>query len=97
MVDETELRHPAQRARHAQALIEDEVFKGAFAKLREQYIAAWEATAPGATADREKLYLAMKTLPAVWRNLETLLMDGQIAAKQLANLEDDRARQKPKR
>lgn len=46
--------------------------------------------------EREKLFLAMRTLPAVRRNLEVMLMDGSIALKQLANLADDQARAKRK-
>jgi len=88
--DEQALMQDMHRAARAKALLEDETLMGAFEQLREQYLKAWEATAPGDTTGREKLYLAMKTLPAVRVNLETLLMNGSIAVKQLANLEEDR-------
>lgn len=94
MPDETELRTAVNRAQRAQALLADPELMAAFALLREQYRTAWEATAPSDEKGREKLYLAMKTLPAVQKNLETLMMNGSIAVKQLANLEEDQKRNK---
>ena len=67
---------------------------GAFAKLRDQYREAWENTAPSDQMAREKLYLAMRTLPAVIKNLETLMINGSVSARQLANLEEDAQRNK---
>lgn len=94
MADESELHREAARAQHAKALLEDETLTRAFDTLRDQYREAWEATAPNDSASREKLYLAMRTLPAVRKNLETLLMNGTIAHRQLANLEEDAKRNK---
>lgn len=94
MADETELRRDADRARRAQALLSDELLTEAFDTLNTQYMAAWLVTATGDSVQREKLYFAARTLPAVRKNLETVLMNGSIAAKQLANLEDDAKRNK---
>lgn len=94
LADETELRADINRAQRAQALLTDETLMGAFNTLRDQYRTAWENTAAGDEKGREKLYLAMKTLPAVVKNLEALLMNGSVAVRQLANLEEDAKRGK---
>jgi hypothetical protein len=94
MADETDLRADVNRAAHAKALIEDEMLTAAFAELRELYIKELLETRAVDSAGREKLYLAARIVPAVKANLDRLLMDGTIAAKQLANLEDDQKRNK---
>ena len=94
MTDETDLRRDAQRAERARALLNDELLIEAFDTLNAQYMAAWLVTQTGDSVQREKLYFAARTLPAVRKNLETILMNGSIAAKQLANLEDDLKRSK---
>ncbi len=94
MPDETALRIEAQRAERARALINDPLLTEMFNKLSDAYVAAWLQTSTGDSVGREKLYFAAKTLPAVRQNLETLMLNGSIAAKQLANLEDDAKRYK---
>lgn len=94
MANETELRLDADRARRAEALLTDPLLTEAFDTLGAQYQAAWLATPSGESNTREKLYFAARTLPAVRKNLEVILMNGSIAAKQLANLEDDAKRNK---
>lgn len=70
------------------------MFAAAFSALHDQYVAAWAATSTNDQTQREKLYLAVRTLPAVKQNLEAMLMNGTIAAKQLANLEEDARRKR---
>lgn len=94
MANETELRRDADRARRAEALLADPLLTEAFDALNAQYMAAWLMTPAGDQNQREKLYFAARTLPAVRKNLETILMNGSIAAKQLANLEEDAKRGK---
>ncbi len=94
MADETELRLEAQRAERARALLDDPLLTEMFVKLSDAYVAAWLQTPTGDSAGREKLYFAAKTLPAIRQNLESILMNGTIAAKQLANLEEDLKRSK---
>ena len=92
MADETELRRDALRAEQARATLESPVFVEALAALEKAYLDAMIATPINDDKSREKLFLAMRTLPAIRRNLETMLMHGTVAVKQLANIEDDRAR-----
>ncbi len=92
MADETELRRDAQRADRARALLNDELLTEAFEKLRAMYVEALLSSSASESMHREKLYLAARIVPAVKANLEKLMMDGSIAAKQLANLEDDAKR-----
>lgn len=94
MADETELRRDANRAREAEALLGNPLLMEAFDTLAAQYVAAWLVTQTSDSVQREKLYFAARTLPAVKKNLETILMNGSIAAKQLANLEEDAKRNK---
>ncbi len=67
---------------------------GAFEQLRALYVEELLASPASDAVRREKLYLAARIVPAVKSNLEKLMMDGSIAAKQLANLEDDARRRK---
>jgi len=92
LADETELRRDALRAEQARAILESPVFAEALAALEKAYLDAMIATPINDDKSREKLFLAMRTLPAIRRNLETMLMHGTVAVKQLANIEDDRAR-----
>ncbi len=94
MLDETDLRRDAQRAERAKALLGDELLMGAFDQLRALYVEELLASPASDAVRREKLYLAARIVPAVKANLEKLMMDGSIAAKQLANLEDDARRRK---
>ena len=93
--DETAMRLAAERGERAKALLADDLLTAAFDKLKAEYASAWVNTAPGDTTLREKLYLAMKTLPAVRHNLETMVNDGKIAAHQLAHIDAEKKR-KPK-
>ncbi len=94
MADETELRRDAANADRARALLSDELLMGAFEQLRSLYVEELLASPASDAVRREKLYLAARIVPAVKSNLEKLMMDGTIAAKQLANLEDDAKRRK---
>ncbi len=94
MADETELRRDAQRADRARALLSDELLMDAFAALRAMYVEELLASPASDAVRREKLYLAARIVPAVKANLEKVMMDGSIATKQLANLEDDLKRNK---
>jgi hypothetical protein len=94
--DEAELHRIANRAARAKALIEDDLLKEAFDKLQEEYRQVWENSPPSDSDAREKIYLALRMLPIVRRNIETLIMDGTIARRQLLNIEEDKARAKRK-
>ncbi len=94
MADETELRRDAARADRARALLSDELLTEAFEKLRAYYIDELIASPVSDAVRREKLFFAARVLPAVRNNLEKYLIDGTVAAKQLANLEDDMKRNK---
>lgn len=96
MTDEDALRKDVNKADRARALLEDPVLTEAFDKLRLQYLQAIEDSAPTDSDQREKLFIAMRTLPAVKKHLESMLFNGSVAARQLANLEDDKARAKRK-
>ncbi len=94
MADETELRRDAQRAERARVLLSDELLMAAFDQLRALYVEELLASSASDVVRREKLYLAARIVPAVKANLEKLMMDGSIAVKQLANLEEDAKRNK---
>lgn len=92
LADESDLRREALKAEQARAILDSPVFVEAFAALEKAYLDAMLATPINDDKSREKLFLAMRTLPAIRQNLETMLMHGSVAVKQLANIEADRAR-----
>lgn len=92
LADESDLRREALKAEQARAILDSPVFAEAFAALEKAYLDAMLATPINDDKSREKLFLAMRTLPAIRKNLETMLMHGSVAVKQLANIEEDRAR-----
>lgn len=97
MTDESTLKMEAANADRAKALLADPILKAAFDALEAGYSTAWMATGINDSQTREKLFLAMKILPAVRRNIETMVMNGAIARKQLANIEEDHQRAQKRR
>lgn len=58
----------------------------AFAKLREEYTAAWLGSDPRDTAGREKLWIATTILTKVEEQLRQVVITGKIAEKQIEAL-----------
>ena len=97
MPDETELRRDADRAARAAVLLADVLLDEAFVELRAAYLRKWELTAYADMVTREKIWLAISVMPLVRAHLETVVSSGSIAAKQLSNLDAERAVGRPRR
>lgn len=81
MADELKLRKDADRAARAQALLDDDILKSAFATLDEELVAAWRNTNDGDRAFNA--WLAVRNLANVRRALESIVSNGQLAAAEL--------------
>jgi len=86
-MDEVDLRRDTERAARAQALMEDEILKEAFSRLEASYTEELFTTGARDTQAREALYLAVNVLRKVRGHLNTLVQGGNIAQKQLDDLE----------
>ena len=94
MTDEFTLRKDAERGQRAKRLLEDELLIEAFSGLEAAYIQAWKDTHAGNTEGREKLYLAIKVLPAVRANLDSIASSGYLAEHELTMLAEEAARKR---
>lgn len=86
MTDEIPLRRDVDRAARAQALLENDLLKGAFDKLEREYYEAWlnpEVVAPTNVAGRERLWQAAQIIGKVRAHLEQIMRDGKVAKAQI--------------
>lgn len=72
-----------ERAGRARRLIEDELFVDAKEKLRASILKAFEDSRPEDTSQRERLYLEMKLLKSLVKDLETIMQTGELAGRQI--------------
>ena len=87
-MDEVDLRRDTERALRAQALMDDETLKEAFAKLETAYIEEWRTTGARDNDARERLWIAINVVGKVREHLGRLVAGGKIAQKQLDELEN---------
>ncbi len=94
MTDETKLSQDTARALRAEQLLGDDLLNEAFAELERAYIEKWSETAHDNQVGREKLYLAVNVARKVRDHLQTVLSNGKLAAKELADMaaEEERKR-----
>lgn len=70
-----------ERARHAQALLDDPLWREAIKELREAKIADFAHSAPTDPEAREKAYQEMKAIEAIEHQLGQWIRDHAFAAK----------------
>lgn len=68
------------RARRAQQLLDDPLFKEAFETIRNEATRAWEASSARDTEAREIAWLTVKILGRIEGVLQGVVDDGRIAA-----------------
>lgn len=73
----------AARAAHAKRLMEDPLLKEALANIRDAAIEAWERTGAEQKEAREIAYLTMKVVGRVKVELESIIVNGKIAANRI--------------
>jgi ketosteroid isomerase-like protein len=71
------------RGKAAELLLRNELLADAFEKLDLTYTAAWKATAPGQTQEREKLFALTTALQDVRGHIEQIAVTGELARRQL--------------
>ena len=67
----------------AELLLRNELLTEAFEHLESTYTAAWKATAPGRTDEREKLFALVTALHDVRGHIEQIATTGELARRQL--------------
>jgi len=88
VTDEFALRRDTEKAVRAQALMDDETLKDAFARLESAYIEEWRTTGARDNDARERLWIAINVVGKVREHLGRLVAGGKVAQKQLDELEN---------
>jgi hypothetical protein len=99
MTDESKLQQDAVRGSRAKSLLENELLIEAFDALEKAYIASWRTTNADATADREKLFLAVNIIGKVRDHIGMIASNGNLAQKELNRMAEEvqRATERKKR
>ena len=71
------------RANSALRLLQDEVYREAWASLDAALIAAWSQTTPGDLTNRERYFHQLQGLRAVKTKLETWVTEGKAAVAEI--------------
>ena len=71
------------RGKAAEALLRNELLIDAFEKLDLTYTAAWKATAPDQTQERERLFALTTALRDVRGHIAQIAVTGELARRQL--------------
>ena len=71
------------RGKAAELLLRNELLAEAFETLETTYTAAWKATAPGQTDERERLFALTTALHEVRGHIEQIATTGELARRQL--------------
>ncbi|AWJ88925.1 hypothetical protein Sp245p_03530 [Azospirillum baldaniorum] len=87
MIDEGKLRLEEQRGAQAQALLDNDLLREAFAGLRQDYMRAWEATGARETDARERLWQAVQIVGKVESHLRSVAQTGQLAQRQINDIQ----------
>jgi len=86
MIDESKLDQAVAKGARAQALLDDDLLRGAFTGLEGSYTAAWRATGIDDVAAREKLFLAINIVGKVRDHLTSLITNGKLAQAELKDI-----------
>lgn len=85
------------RAKKAESLLSNSIFKEAFDKLEQKVDEGWKGTAdaPSTPETRERAYLMHRLLVQLRREFEVIVREGKSAARLLDEMEQERDRAKP--
>lgn len=83
LADDNKLHLEASLGTQAQSLLDNELIKGAFESLEQEYTKAWRDTAVRDTDARERLWQAVQIVGKVQTHLKTIAMNGQLAKHEL--------------
>jgi len=82
-VNEQERAEAVNRAAEVKRILEHPLFTAAVTDVRAAVLSAWSASALGAAADREKLWMMDQMLVRVLRALRTHVETGKVAQAEL--------------
>ncbi len=85
-MDEIKLGLAAQRGAQAQELLKSDIFNETLKYLESEYVSAWRRCVEKDTASRERLWTAVRILDHIKVHLATLVNNGKLATKDLANI-----------
>lgn len=90
MTDEIALTRKTERATHAQRLLDDDLFKEAFATLDDKYVKAWRESEARDDDGRQRTWTAVRVLAKVKEHFETIIINGKVAQAELSELAERR-------
>ena len=80
------------RAREAQALKDNRIWRAVIAKLRADTIASWESSGAREAEQRELLWTKIQVLRGLETEITSIVNDGKIEDQKLAEAEKKRGR-----
>ena len=86
MVDD---RKDIERGRIAQDILDNEIFQDAMIMLEEQYKNLWAITKQDQQEERERLWIAMKLIPELERQLRIVVENGTIKKNQIVKIKQN--------
>ena len=92
MSDEHKLNGEIERRARAEALLQNELLREAFAELEQRYVEEWRGSEPRDADARERLWQAVNVLRKVKDHLSRVVRDGRLAQRQLDELAGRRRR-----
>jgi len=78
------------RAKEASAVLDNELYKEAFAKLEAEYVGVWKNSPDDAYDLRDEAYRALKNLDRTRQHLENVINTGKMANKELDSIAKER-------
>lgn len=85
------LEEARRRGERARAILEDEVFTGAFATLEADWQRGWRQSGVADAEAREHLYRMLTALDAVRSEIQRVMADGMLAAEEVEARKRDAA------
>ena len=79
-------RRDIERGRIAQDILDNEIFQEAMEMLEDEYKKIWAATKQEESAQRERLWMAMKLIPEFERQLRIIVERGIIKKNQIVKI-----------
>lgn len=83
-----DLEADRQRGVNARLLLETPLLVEAFETTKDEYVKAWRDAPARDTEGRERLWMMVKLLDKVKAHLETVMSGGQLAERELTDLQE---------
>lgn len=77
-----------RRGNQAERILNDDMYLEAFKAVRDEIINQWEQAPARDDEGRERLWLMVRLLERLKGHLETVMETGQLAKKQIADVEE---------